>query len=136
MSGTRRQGVWFAALALLLALIVPARAVALCCLDGLADREAPVGAHDPASHHGPDHAGREKSAVAPAAPSSDCDAPAAPAPLLRERSCSDDAAGAGDAALPSPTMIVALVPSTEPAILLVTPVSFPDRGRIPHPLLL
>jgi hypothetical protein len=98
-------------LAILIALLVPARAIALCCLDGQADAERTAAAHGPASHHAHDVMGGGGLAFTSSAPAPDCDAPADDVPLLRERSRADVAPGAGLAALPTATILVVYVSS-------------------------
>jgi hypothetical protein len=109
MSGRRRRAPAFAGFAILMALLVPARAIAVCCLDGQPDVERTAVAHGAASHHGHDVMGDGGLAFTFSAPAPDCDQPADVLPLLRERSRADLAPGAGPAALPTGTILVAYV---------------------------
>ncbi len=123
--------------ALLLALLVPARAIALCCL-GVAGPAVEVGAHathGPTPHH---RAGGEPATVGPAlgaAAESGCTGLQASAPALRERDRSGDTApGAGD----PPLALIARVRDLHPPVCLaphsLTPVSQPHGVENLHPL--
>lgn len=98
LTGRGRSAQWLALPALLLALLVPARAIALCCFD-VTGSQAPAEQHSPHGsmpHHGSDE--QEPVPVDPALASlatSGCYVPTTPA--LRERGCSSDPAPpAGD----------------------------------------
>lgn len=133
MSRRRRRAPAFAGLALLMALLVPARAIAVCCLDGQADAEKTAAVDGPASHHGHDvQAGGGLAFTSPAS-ASDCDDSADVVPLPRERSRADVAPGAGPAALPTPTILVVCVSS---AARFELPDAYaPQAGvQISHPL--
>lgn len=134
MSGRRRRAPGFAVFALLMALLVPARAIALCCLEQIADAGPPMGAHGSTSHHGHDGTGGGESAFTIAGPASDCDEPVDPVPLLRERNRADGASGAGDAALPSPSILVASISPRETADHPDPSASYPARARVAYPL--
>ena len=134
MSGRRRRAPGFAGFAILMALLVPARAIALCCLDGQADAETTAAALGPASHHGHDVVGGGGLAFTSSAPAPDCDEPADVVPLLRERSRADVVPGAGPAALPTATILVVYV---SPAGMSEPPdpsAAQVGRARVSHPL--
>ena len=102
MTGWPGSTWWLAVPALLLALLVPARAIALCCF-AVVGPAAPAGAHanhGPTPHHRPDgEPARVGPGLGPAAVSA-CVGLTTPAPALRERGPSVDAApGAGDPAI-------------------------------------
>ena len=133
MGSRPRRAPGFAAFALLLVLLVPARVVALCCLEVLADAP-PIGAHGSSSHHGHDRTGGGENAFTTAAHAYDCDEPADPAPLLRERDRSEGASGASDSALPSPTILVASLSPRETFDQFDPSASYVARARVAHPL--
>ena len=132
MSGARRRYLRFAVPALLLAILVPARAVALCCLDGrLADPASHPGAHG-SSHHAPARALEMKCALVPAAPAPDCETDTFPAPALRE-----DRAGSAPGVLGAPTPTTNLLapgPATGPVILGNALAGVSAQREAPHPL--
>jgi hypothetical protein len=131
VSGARRRSLRFAVPALLLALLVPARAVALCCFDGrLADRGSHAGAHG-SSHHA--HARALEMRLVPAAPAPDCETLTSPAPALRERDRCDAAPGAVGASI-STTKLLAPGPSTGRVILREALAGQSIRREAPHPL--
>jgi len=91
--------------ALVLALLVPARAVALCCVDALSERAArPHGeAHHAAGSHGEAHRAAEHgdadgAELSAASGASDCGSIEALAPAVRERG----PAGGGPATVSAP----------------------------------
>ena len=134
MSGRRRRAPGFVGFAILMVLLVPARAIALCCLDGQADGEITAAAHGPAPHHAHDGRGDGGLAFTSPAPAPDCDQPAIVVPLLRERSRADVAPGADPAAPPTATAPVVKVSS---AARSAPPDPFAaqvGRARVAHPL--
>ena len=133
MSGRRRRAPGFAGFAILLALLVPARSIALCCLDGQADAEKPATARGPASHHGHDAIGGGL-AFTSSAPAPDCDEPADVAPLIRERSRADGIPGAGPAALPTATTLVVYASPEERSEPPGPYAAQVGRARLSHPL--
>ena len=133
MSGARGRSLRFAVPALLLALLVPARAVALCCFDGpLADHRMHAGAHG-SSHHAPDRAGEMKYVLVNAAPVSDCETLTSPAPALRERDRCTTAPGAEGASFP-PTNLLAPGPLMDPVLLRDALGVDSAHREAPHPL--
>ena len=131
MSGARRRSLRFAVPALLLALLVPARAVALCCFDErLADRGSHAGAHG-SSHHA--HARALEMRLVPATPAPDCETLTSPAPALRERDRIDTAPGAV-AASPPTTNLLAPSPAKGLVILLDVLAGVSAHRESPHPL--
>jgi hypothetical protein len=133
VNGRRRRAPGFAGFAILMALLVPARAIALCCLDGQADAER-TAAHGPTTHHGHDVMGGGGLAFTSSAPAPDCDERADVVPLPRERSRADVAPGAGPAVLPTATILVVYVSPagrSEPPGPSAAQVG---RARLSHPL--
>jgi hypothetical protein len=117
-----------------MALLVPARAIALCCFDRLVDTGPLVGAHSPTSHHGHDSAGGGETFGA-ATPAVDCPVPAAPVPLLRERNRSDDGPNGGDhAALSSAAILIVFVSPGERSGHPDPSAAQVGRARVSHPL--
>jgi hypothetical protein len=132
--GTTR---WLAMPALLLALLVPARAIAFCCL-GVAGPAAAAGAHathGPTPHHRSD--GEPKpigQTLGPAAESA-CVGMTTSAPALRERGRSGEAApGAGDPAIAPVARVRDLGPPPRLAPLPLAPVSHPVGEEILYSL--
>ncbi|HUF90365.1 MAG TPA: hypothetical protein VMR66_10365 [Gemmatimonadota bacterium] len=78
-----------AAFALALALLVPARAAALCCLDASA-REGPAAAEHGRAHHAEAPAVAEGRALTAADAGPECELAEASAPALRERGPADE----------------------------------------------
>lgn len=118
-----------------LALLVPARALAPCCLDGQANTEISVAAQSSTSHHGHKGMGGSENAFTAAAPASDCDVPADPVSLLRERNRSDDGAtGGGHAALPSAAILIVYVSLGERPDHPDSSAAHVGRARVSHPL--
>lgn len=136
MTGRRDSMRWLALPALLLALLVPARAIALCCL-GVAGPAAPAGAHathEPTPHH---RASGEPVPVDPGlGPVAEfaCVLVTTSAPALRERGRSGDAApGVGDPAIGPVAQVPELGPPPRLAPLPRAPVSHPVDVEAPHP---
>ncbi|MGH7570803.1 MAG: hypothetical protein ACREMK_03030 [Gemmatimonadota bacterium] len=137
MTGSRRSALRLAMPALLLALLVPARAISLCCLD-MVGTQTPAARH---STHGsmPHHRSEAESvpvgqALAPL-PTSVCVILATPAPVLRERGRSGDAAaGVGDLALASTAGLGYPPTRDRPVHPWLTSVPQPAGLESPHPL--
>ncbi|HET6361386.1 MAG TPA: hypothetical protein VFH11_04955 [Gemmatimonadota bacterium] len=126
MRRAHRRARWFSALALLVSLIVPARAIALCCLDGPAEREESAEAHAKDSHHERVPVDAGESALTMPAPASECSA-FGPTILLGERSRPDSAPGLREVALASPpTFRIALFVSKDMSTRLQPLVDPPD----------
>lgn len=137
MTGGRGSTPWLAVPALVLALLVPARAIALCCL-GVAGPWAAAGAHathGPTPHH---RAGGELAPVGPGlgpAAESACFVLTTTAPALCERGRSGDAApGAGDPAIAPVAQVRDFGPPPRLASHSLTPVSQPHCVENLHPL--
>jgi hypothetical protein len=133
VSGARRRNLRFAVPALLLALLVPARAVALCCFDGrLADRGSHAGAHG-SSHHAHARALEMECVLVPAAPAPDCETLTSAAPALRERDRIDTAPGAVGASPPTANLLPP-GPAKGPVILPDALAGVSAHREAPHPL--
>lgn len=137
MTGRHGWTRWLALPALLLAVLIPAQAIAICCL-GVAGPAAPAGAHEthgPTPHH---RAGGEPAPVDPGlvpAAESACVIVTTSGPALRERGRSGDTAPeAGDPAVPPVPQVhdFGLPPRRGP--LPPAPVSHPVEVGILHPL--
>jgi hypothetical protein len=121
--------------ALVLALLVPARAAALCCIDGPMGNAGERAEGHSGQHHGgqPDEErfGEGSRALLPAVPATDCETPAPPAPAVRER----DTASAAHAVIPAPLATPRFASGSSTG-----PVAPPDADRHPahreasHPL--
>ena len=133
MSGRRRRAPGFVGFAILLALLVPARSIALCCLDGQAGAEETAAAHGPASHHDHEVSGGGL-AFTTAAPAPDCDERADVSPLIRERSRVDGIPGTGSAAFPSATTLDVYASPAERSEPPGPSAAQAGRARLSHPL--
>ncbi|MGH7550896.1 MAG: hypothetical protein ACREK3_09140 [Gemmatimonadota bacterium] len=136
MIGGRRSPRRLAMPALVLALLVSARAISLCCLD-VAGAQAEAARH---ATHGstPHHRSEGEPASGPALailPTSDCVVLTTPVPALRERGRSGDAApGVGDPPLALAAGVGYPDVPDRPVRPSLTSVSRTARAENPHPL--
>jgi hypothetical protein len=132
MSGKCLRGRWFAVFALFMALLVPVRAVALCCLEGVVDTRQAAGGHGAIFHHAHDGEGGGESGWMTPGPGSDCDEAVPPVSLVRERIRSDAESVADHPALRRITVLVMYV---SPGETSEYPEPSPSRlARVERPL--